>query len=175
MKKIILGIMAIVLFSCNNKGSLQKYFVENSESSNFISLDVTPSIINTEKLTLSQKDKETLNSFEKMNILAFKKDSLNVKVYDVEKEKVKGLLKDEVYQELLKIGSGSEGGALYYVGDEEKINEFVLFANSKENGFAVVRILGDDMNPTRIMNLISLINKSDVKLDEFKALQNMLK
>ena len=61
MKKIILGIMAIVLFSCNNKGSLQKYFVENSESSNFISLDVTPSIINTEKLTLSQKDKETLS------------------------------------------------------------------------------------------------------------------
>jgi hypothetical protein len=44
-----------------------------------------------------------------------------------------------------------------YVGSDEHIDEFVLFANSKDAGFAVVRVLGDDMNPNNILTLMSVL------------------
>lgn len=174
MKKYFILISTIFFLSCNNEPSLQKYFVENSESSDFISVDVGSSIINTEKMTLSEEDKKALTSFKKMNILAFKKDSLNDEKYKAESKKVKELLKEETYQQLMKMGSGNDGGSLYYVGDEENINEFVLFANKKENGFAVVRILGDNMDPGQILNLMSLIKRSDVDVEQFKQLKSLM-
>lgn len=174
MKKIVIIILATLAISCNNEPSLQKYFVENSESSNFITLDVTSSIINTEKMTLTQSDKDALKAFEKMNILAFKKDSLNDEAYSIEQKKVKSILKEKTYQELMRMGSGNDGGALYYVGEDDNIDEFVLFANKKENGFAVVRILGDNMNPSQIMKLINLISRSDLNLKELEPLRKMI-
>ena len=46
--------------------------------------------------------------------------------------------------------------------------------NKKENGFAVVRVLGKDMNPTHIMNMLSLLQKSQVNLDQLKPLQQLM-
>ncbi len=175
MKKYIVLVICIFFLSCNNEPSLQKYFVENSKSADFISVDVGSSIINTEKMTLSEEDKKALKSFEKMNILAFKKDSLNEEKYKTETKRVKELLKQEAYQQLMKMGSGSDGGALYFVGDETNIDEFVLFANKKENGFAVVRILGDNMDPSQILNLMNVIRRSDVDLEQFKQLKGLMK
>lgn len=174
MKSYIVVVLSLLLFSCSNEPSLQKYFVENSESSDFIAIDLGSSIINTEKMTLSKEDETALKSFEKMNIIAFKKDSLNEEKYEVESKKVKDLLKAEKYQELMKMGSGSASGAIYFVGEEEHIDEFVLFANGKENGFAVVRILGNDMNPSQILNLVGLMQKANLDLEQLKPLQSFM-
>jgi hypothetical protein len=46
----------------------------------------------------------------------------------------------------MKYSSGVEGASVSYVGTDEHIDEFVLFANSKDAGFAVIRVLGTDMN-----------------------------
>ncbi|VXC07442.1 conserved hypothetical protein [Flavobacterium sp. 9AF] len=175
MKSYIMILLCFLLLSCNNEPSLQKYFVENSESADFISLDLGSSIINTEKLTLSKEDKEALESFEKMNILAFKKDSLNDEKYKVESKKIKTLLKSNEYQELMRMGSGTKGGAVYFVGEEDSIDEFVLFANEKDTGFAVVRVLGENMNPNNIMNLIGLMKKANLDLEQLKPLQGFVK
>lgn len=177
MKKISIILVSIItLVSCNNKPSLQKYFVENTESKDFIAIDLGSDIINTEKMSMTDADKETLKSFEKINILAFKKEDKNNDKYGIEVEKIKTILKDTVsYNELMKFGSGNDGAAIYFVGDDEHINEFVLFANKKENGFAVVRILGKDMNPMNIMNIMSLMQKSKINLEQLKPLQDIMK
>ena len=177
MRNLLIILFSIVtLSSCNNKPSLQKYFVEKTESKDFVAIDLGSDIINTEKMTLTDSDKEALKSFDKINVLAFKKEDKNAVAYGVEVEKVKTILKDTVsYNELIKFGSGSDGASVYFVGDDEHINEFVLFANKKENGFAVVRILGKDMNPMQIMNIISLLQKSDLNLEQLKPLQDIMK
>jgi hypothetical protein len=54
-------------------------------------------------------------------------------------------------------------------------DEFVLFAKKKENGFAVVRILGNDMNPNNILNMISLLQSSDIDMAQLKPLQDLIK
>ncbi|MFN7044394.1 MAG: DUF4252 domain-containing protein [Flavobacterium sp.] len=176
MKRIILIVCGtIALWSCESKPTLQKYFVEKTESSEFVALDIAPSIINTEKVTLSSSEKEALESFEKMNILTFKANDKNREVYQKEITEVKEILKDETYQELMKVGSGKDGATVYFVGEDEHIEEFVLLANKKENGFAIVRVLGNDMNPTHILNMLSLLQKSQVDMEQLKPLQQLMK
>jgi hypothetical protein len=169
---VIIG--SLLLSSCNNEPTLQKYFVENTENKNFIALDLSPSILNIDAIKLSAEQNAALKSFDKMNILAFKLDAKNKAEFEVERAKVNEILKDEKYQQLMKVGHGKEGASVSFVGDDEHIEELVLYANKKENGFAVVRILGKDMNPTRIMTMISILQKSNVNLEQLKPLQQLL-
>jgi uncharacterized protein DUF4252 len=172
---IFIGIVSVLfLSSCEQKPSLQKYFVENSENKEFVSVDIAPSFINVDKVTLTDDEKEALKAFKKINVLAFKADSLNQKTFNAEREKVSVILKDKSYQELMKVGSGKEGGAIYFVGEDEHIDEFVLYANKKENGFAVVRILGDDMNPTQVLTMMSLLKKANIDMEQLKPLQALM-
>jgi hypothetical protein len=167
--------LAMLLAGCSNKPSLQKYFVENSEKKGFISLDVSSTILNVDKTKLSVAQKTALQSFDKMNILAFKMDKTNQAEYDLESEKLATLLTTEKYQELMKIGSGKDVASISFVGDENNINEFILFAKKKDNGFAVVRILGEDMNPNNIMTIISVLKETNIDMEQLKPLQDLIK
>ena len=177
MKKLLLLVSCmIMLYSCEDKPTLQKYYVKNTESPKFIALDLASSIIKTDKISLTETEKAALESFDKMNILAFRTDSTDITGYDKEIREVKAILKDESYQQLMKAGSGNDGDAIYFVGnDDEHIEEFVVLAGKKENGFAVVRVLGNDMNPTHIMNMLSLLQKSQVDMEQLKPLQQLMK
>ena len=130
-------LVLLTLVSCNSDPSLQKYFVENTDNKNFIALDVSPSILNVEKTKLSAEQTEALKSFDKMNILAFKANAANQVQFEAERSKVKAILKDPKYQQLMSFGSGKDGASISYVGSDDHIKEFVVFANRKENGFAV--------------------------------------
>jgi hypothetical protein len=161
--------------SCNSEPTLQKYFVENTENKNFIALDVSPNILNVDKTKLSIAQSDALKSFDKMNVLAFKLNDKNKAEFETERAKVNLILKDKKYQQLMKFGSGKEGASVSFVGTDEHIEEFVFFANKKESGFAVVRILGKDMNPTSVMTMMSVLQQSNVDLEQLKPLQQLMK
>jgi hypothetical protein len=163
-----------LLTGCNNEPSLQKYFVEKSDKQGYIALDISSSIINMDKSKLTAEQKTALESFDKMNILAFKTDGKNAAEYEAESQKVTEILKGKDYQELMKVGSGKDAASVSFVGDEDHINEFVFFAKKKENGFAVVRVLGNDMNPNNIINMISLLQSSNIDMEQLKPLQGIL-
>jgi hypothetical protein len=160
--------------SCTSEPSLQKYFVEKSENKNFISFDVSPSILNVDQTKLSEEQKVALKSFEKMNVLAFKLNDKNQTDFSTERQEVNLILKNEKYQQLMKFGSGKEGASISYVGEDNHINEFILYGNKKDAGFAIVRILGKDMNPNNIMTLISIMKDSKMNLDQLKPLQDLM-
>ena len=173
MKRITILWLFFFLISCQSEPSLQKYFVENTENKDFIALDISPTIFNVEGSKLTSEQQKAIASFEKMNILAFKRDDNNAVAFETERAKVKTILKDKKYQQLMKFGSGKEGASVSFVGDDEHIDEFVLYANRKENGFAVIRILGKDMNPTSVMTLMTLFKDSKMDLEQLKPLQEM--
>ena len=175
--KRILGLLIVVsaLFSsCNNEPSLQKYFVENMENKNFVALDLSPKMLNIDSLKLTSEENAALKSFEKVNILAFKLNDSNKSEFEAERVKVGAILKEEKYQQLMKFGSGKDGASVSFIGDTEHIDEFVFYANNKENGFAVVRVLGKDMNPTGIFTLMSVLKNANVDLEQLKPLQQMI-
>ena len=168
-------IISLFLISCNSEPTLQKYFVENTENKNFVALDVSPDILNVDKTKLSVAQIDALKSFDKMNVLAFRLNETNKAEFETERAKVDLILKDKKYQQLMKFGSGKEGASVSFVGSDEHIEEFVFYANKKENGFAVVRILGKDMNPTSVMTMMSVLQQSNIDLEQLKQLQQLLK
>ena len=69
MKKLLLLVLSMMfLCSCEEKPSLQKYFVKNTESSKFISVDLAPNIIKTDKIALSESEKAALESLSLIHI-----------------------------------------------------------------------------------------------------------
>lgn len=167
--------MSCFFGSCNSEPTLQKYFVENTENKNFIALDISSNILDVDKTKLSVAQTQALQSFDKINVLAFKLNDKNKSYFEAERTKVNVILKDTKYQQLMKFGSGKEGASVSYVGTDNHIDEFILFANKNDTGFAVVRVLGKDMNPTNIMNIISVLKDSKIDLEQLKPLQELIK
>jgi len=168
-------LVSLFLLSCNSEPSLQKYFVVNSEKKEFVALDISSSIVNIDKTKLTAEQKTALASFDKMNILAYKLDKNNLSQYDSESQKVTQILKGKEYQELMKVGSGKDAASVSYVGSDDNIKEFVLFAKRKENGFAVVRILGNNMNPNNVMTMLSVIKSANIDMAQLAPLQGLIK
>jgi hypothetical protein len=168
-------LFSLSLISCSSEPTLQKYFVENTENKNFIALDLSPEILNIDQSKLSVAQNDALKSFDKMNILAFKLTDKNKAEFETERAKVDLILKDKKYQQLMKFSSGNEGASVSFVEKDEHIEEFVFYANKKENGFAVVRILGKDMNPTAVMTMMSVLQQSKIDLEQLKPLQQLMK
>ena len=170
---VILVTIACSLVSCSSKPSLEKYFVNSSDQKNFMTLDIAPSFIKADSLNLSAPEKEALKSLKKLNVLIYKKDSLDPAKYDGEREKVKNILKDEQYEQLMKFGSSGKGASLTILEEGKSINEFVIFMYEKDNGFGVIRVLGEDMNPNNILTLAELIQKVGINQEELKPLMNI--
>ena len=121
--KSILAGMAIVLASCSSQQSLQEYYVDNSENPNFLSIDVPASILKMDGVDLTPTQKEAVESLRKFNLLAFKKNSENEAEFEMEKKKVKEILKGDKFVELMKINSKYGKGVIKYLGDEDAIDE----------------------------------------------------
>ncbi|WP_310555826.1 DUF4252 domain-containing protein [Flavobacterium sp.] len=173
--KILIASALMLLFGCKGEPSLQKYFVENTENKNFASIDLTPKMLNIDEAKLSISQKEAMQSFEKINVLAFKINDQNKAQFASEREKVTAILKDAKYQQLMKFGSGKEGAQISYVGSDDHIEEFVIYGNKSENGFVVARILGKDMNPTNILEMMSVLKNSNINSDQLKMIQDLIK
>ena len=167
-------IVSLLLISCEGQPTLQRYFVDHSEKKDFVIIDLSPSIINVDKAKLTPEQKTALESFDKMNILAFKADKTNAKEYQAESQKLTELLKNKEYQELIRVGSGKDGGSISFVGDEDNIDEFVFFAKKKETGFVVVRVLGNDMNPNNVLNMLSVLKSAEIDSTQLAPLQALM-
>ncbi|WP_297693570.1 DUF4252 domain-containing protein [uncultured Eudoraea sp.] len=178
MKKIVMviaGVALLALSACSSKQSLQEYYVNNSENPNFISLDVPTSILNLQAEELSEVQQTALQSLKKLNLLAFRKTGENGAEYEVEKAKVNAILKNDDFVELMKLNSQYGKGVIKYVGDEDAIDEVIIFGSSDDKGFALIRVLGKDMNPAYIVQLMNAIQKSDYKGEGLGEIGEFLK
>jgi hypothetical protein len=175
--KSIMGGMAAVLFlaGCSNNQSLQEYYVSNSENPNFLAIDVPATILNLDEAEMSEQQQKAFKSLRKLNILAFKKTDENAMEYKSETARVKEILKNSDYKELMKLNSRSAKGVVKYTGDGDAIDEVVIFGDMSDKGFALIRVLGDDMNPAHFVQLMQAVEKADVNGDSFEDLAEMFK
>ena len=167
--------MLLALSSCSSTQSLQEYYVDNSENPNFISFDVSTSILNLDKANLSATQREALGSLRKLNILAFKKTTDNIADYKVEKADVKAILKNEKFIELMKMNTSYGKATVKYIGDEDAIDEVIIYGDSEDKGFALIRVLGNNMNPANMVQLLQAIQKSDYKGEGLDKLADFFK
>ena len=174
MKKIFVFALVLVMMSCKDEPSLQKYFVKSSDKKEFMSMDISSSILNVNETKLSASEKKALASFDKVNVLAFKKDDKNNAQYSKEVKEVKEILKDTTFQPLIKLNGVGHNASIMLVGDNKQIDELVLFGNQKDLGFTVIRVLGNDMKPENAMQFFSILQKSNIDMEQLKPILNFV-
>ena len=165
----------IMLASCSNKESLQTYFVDNQETASFTTLDIPTSIVSFEEASLSDGEKQAFKSVNKLNFLGFKLDSNNLDNYHAEMNKVKNILSDKKYIDLGEFSMQGSKMVVKYIGDDDIADEFIIFGNSKDVGFGVLRVLGNDMSPAKLYMLAQSINKGSVDESQLKGLTDFFK
>lgn len=167
-------IAAFFLVSCNNGMSMQRYFVDHQESKNFIAQDIPISMLKLDESKLDEDQKEAYKSVERFNFLGFRIDSTNVDAYHSELAKVKAILKDDKYNELIDFSYEGAKIEMKYIGEDEA-DEFIILGSSNTMGFGIVRILGNDMSPDKIMSLGPLFGSSNVDTSQFKEMMLFFK
>jgi len=166
----MLAVIALLTVSCDQHPSLQKYYVDSNENAGFISFDIPASILSLKDENVSKEVKETLKSIKKINFLGFQLKDGNQAEYKIEKQKIKEILKNPKYQELISVG-GKQSFTIKFLGEDDAIDEVIVFGSDKEKGFALIRILGNKMDPSKMMLLANEI-KYDGDKGDLKGLES---
>ncbi|MBT7242045.1 MAG: DUF4252 domain-containing protein [Flavobacteriaceae bacterium] len=165
-----IGLAALTLFSCSNKESLQRYIVDRQDDDSFLKIDIAASLLQTDSANLSQEEKDILKTIKKINVVAYPIEEGNVSAYEVKMQVLKTILDQDRYKTLMKYGSNKEGATLKYVGLEDAIDEIIVFVRDDEKGFALFRLLGDDMRPEQMIKLMTAIEKGNLDISKLNSI-----
>jgi hypothetical protein len=176
MKNITkIGALLLLVFmitSCKNEKSLQGYLVESQEKTGFITVDIPTSFLQLKSDAVSDDVKATLKSIRKVNVVALPIKG-NEAAYEIEKATLKSIFKDnKEYKSLMSLKAKEMHVNLYYTGDTESIDEVIAFGYGDEAGVGVARLLGDNMNPAKIIEMMNNIkfDKDNLELEKFSAI-----
>ncbi len=173
---VILVVLVTTLVSCDQNPSLQTYFVDNQEKPNFLSIDLPVTMLKIDETKLTSDQKEAYSSVKKLNMLAYKTDSVSDTKFKAELAKIKTILDDKKYEELMRGGNSVDGKfVVKYLGADDEIDEFILFGSANDKGFAVVRILGNDMDPNKLMELTSVIKTGNIDNSQIQQFTEFFK
>jgi len=174
MKNIskILSILTLVLLitSCKNDKSLQSYLVETSTKEGFMTGDLPVSSILNAKADVSNDVKETIKSIKKINVVYLPKTAENEAQYLSEKTTLQNIFKDnKEYKNLMSMKAKEMNVKIYYSGDTDSIDEVIAFGFSDQKGVGVARLLGENMNPAKIIETIKGMdfNENSPSLKQF--------
>jgi hypothetical protein len=177
IKKSILMLFLVIAFtSCNQGPTLQTYYVDNELKPGFASFDVPTSFVNVEAIEMTDEQREAYESVDKLNVLTYIEEDTDAVEYKLELENVNTILKNPKYEELMRGGNSTDGRfVVKYLGDEESIEELIVFGNANNKGFMIARVLGDDMNASKLMSLQSVLQNAKFEDTDLKGLTDFFK
>lgn len=174
--KLVWAMLLIFAISaCSSTQSLQEYYVDNADNPNFLSVDLPVSLLNMEKADLTDDQREALGSLKKLNILAFKITEDNHNEFQKEKANINAILKNGKFTELMKMNTSYGKASVRYLGDDDAIDEVIIYGDSEDKGFMLVRVLGKNMNPAKLVQFMKAVEKSDYKGEGLGEIGNFLK
>jgi len=171
MKKTsILKAMLLLVFlatSFKNEKSLQKYLVETSGKEGFITGDIPVSSLISAKADVSEEIKETIKSVQKINVAFLQKTTENQALYETEKNTLKNIFTNNNYKSLGKMKAQGMNVTLYFTGETDAIDEIIAFGYSNEVGVGVARLLGKNMSPAKMLEMMNYINVNQESMKDF--------
>ena len=170
--KLVIGSFLITAFiSCNQGPTLQSYIVDNQETNNFTTIDLPTSVVSFDESKLTDDQKQAYKSVKRLNFLGYRMQDGNEAEYKAELQKVKSILKDKKYKELMRMGNNEDGKVLIkYLGSETKIEELIVFGNANDQGFGILRVLGKNMQPDNMVKLVDAMQNADIDEDQLKGI-----
>jgi DNA-dependent RNA polymerase auxiliary subunit epsilon len=165
MKKLttLFSVVFLVFFasSCKNEKSLQSYLVDTSGKEGFFTGDLPVGSLLTAKADVSEEVKETMKSIKKINVAFLKKTEDNTVAYETEKATLKNIFTNKEYKSLGAVKAKGMNLKVYYTGNTDSLDEVIAFGYGPEFGVGVARLLGDNMNPAKVIEMLN-----SVKMDE---------
>lgn len=175
MKKLILiAFITLTAVACKKETSLQGYIVESQNKENHITFDVPVSVLQLKMDAATDADKKAYESLKKINIAGVPSKNLDDASFEAEKLKLQTILKNSSYKELMKFKQEGMNATIYYTGKTDAIDEIIAFGYGKKAGVGIARILGKNMNPGNIMQMIrnAKFNIDNLDMNQFKSLFN---
>ena len=174
MKKLttVCSLVFLVLFAsaCKNEKSLQSYLVESSGKDGFYTGDLPVGSLFTAKADVSDEVKETIKSVKKINVVFLKKTDDNTADYEAEKAKLKNIFTSDEYKSLGSVKAKGMNVKVYYTGNTDSLDEVIAFGYSKEAGVGVARLLGENMNPAKVIEMMNSVKMDASNLESFSTI-----
>ncbi len=174
ISKIFVAFALLMLWGCSTEPSLQQYYVKHQNDSNFVVIDVSTNMFINNIDDLPKDSKAALSAIHRVNILALPLNGKNKKQFEMEQEEVLSILHSGAYKLLFKVKYSDKLVELRYLGEGQSIDEMVVMAGDDEKGFIIARLLGDDMKPKTLANLMKSFVKGDINAD-FDQLPSIFK
>lgn len=168
-------LIVLMAVSCNNQESLQEFYVEKQEAENYNALDLSTNLLLNDNVELEPQQEKTLKTIKKINILAYPVDETNKVAYQNEQKELAEVLKNGAYETLFKFNTEGINIEFFYSGNEESIDELIAVAKDDEKGFAVARVLGDDMKPGDMLKLLKSLEKEEINSGGLEQISQIFK
>ena len=165
-----IGIAALTLLSCSNEKTLQRYLVDRQDDDMFLKIDIAASLLQADSSNMTQEEKDILATVKKINVVAFPLNGENEAQYDEKMQELKNIIDQDEYKTLMKFGSKKKGATLKYFGEEDAIDEIIVFASDDEKGFALLRLLGENMRPDQMIKLLNSIENGDLDASKLSSI-----
>ena len=169
---LILG--AMTLLSCSDK-SLQKYLVEKQDDDKFVKMDIAASLLQGRNSDFTQEEKDILSTIKKVNVVAYPIKEGDTADFEKERNELKDILDQDEYKELTRIKSNDWNATLKYTGEEDAIDEVIVFASDDKKGFAVFRLLGENMRPDQMLKLMKSAERGDLDVSKLSGFGEIFK
>ncbi|MBL4745697.1 MAG: DUF4252 domain-containing protein [Flavobacteriaceae bacterium] len=169
----VLLLTVLSVLSCTKELSLQRFFIDSKENDYYLALDIPSSILIQKDENTSQEIKDITNTIRKINFLGYQLTAASETDLSSEKSKIKAILKQDSYHELMRVNSGNTELIVKFLGEEDAIDEVIIYGADKEKGFLIMRVLGDKMNPASIFKMLQKV-KIDKDNMNFKQLKGIL-
>jgi hypothetical protein len=176
MKKvlIIMVLLSLGVVSCDNETTLQEFYVEHQNDNQYLAFDIPASLLTGDNSALNAEQRATLETIKKVNILGFPLKEENKETYETEKERLTSILKADKYKQLMRYGGGNRKAELYYLGEEDAIDELIVFGSDDEKGFGIARVTGNAMNPEAMIRLLKSFEKGELDVAGLPKLNGFL-
>ncbi|AFL82432.1 hypothetical protein Aeqsu_2993 [Aequorivita sublithincola DSM 14238] len=168
----LLGLVA--LSSCSDT-SLQKYLVEKQDDDKFVKMDIAASLLQGKNSNFTQEEKDILSTIKKVNVVAYPIKENDTADFEKERNELKSILDQDQYKELTRIKSNDWNATLKYTGEEDAIDEVIVFASDNNRGFAVFRLLGKNMRPDQMLKLMKSAENGDLDLSKLEGFGKIFK
>jgi hypothetical protein len=172
-KVITISLVAMTLLtSCNQKDTLQDFYVEHNDKPGYISTSIPKGIIGIDESKLSEEAARAYNSIDKVSLIAMPINEENMVEFQTETAKLDVIFKDDKYKLLMSHNNGGTNFKMMYDGTQDAIDEIIVYGKSEQMGFGVARVLGNDMNIGSIMKMMSEMDKQNINSS---AIEGILK
>jgi hypothetical protein len=174
MKKLLFFAVALTFLGCSKTLSIQEYYVAKSEDPNFLVIDIPTSFLGINNEVLNQEEQAALESFQKLNVLMFRKTGANATQFPEELAAVRQIIDGEQFDPLMALSDRQFSGKLLLEGSIERPDEIVFFGAAADQGFLLARLIGSKMQVEKAVLLAKVLEREGALNNAVEAVGQML-